>query len=102
MKSFAMACIAASAAATQLPDLKASAVPTAIFHGLGDACANPGMIHFTKEIADGTAADAVCLEVGNGAETSIFTNFETQADKACAALNADETFSGEFNVAGLS
>lgn len=24
--------------------------PVAIFHGMGDACANPGMHHFTKYI----------------------------------------------------
>jgi len=100
MKSFALACIAATAVAVAVTD---TAVPTAIFHGLGDACANPGMKHFTEEIQKGTGQYAVCVEVGNGAETSIFSNFETQADKACAALNADEAFlGGEFNVAGLS
>jgi len=30
----------------------AYATPTAIFHGLGDACIYPGMHSFTKDIAD--------------------------------------------------
>jgi len=54
----------------------AAAVPTAVFHGLGDACIYPGMHQFTKEIANGTNDFAKCVEVGNGSLTSIFKNFE--------------------------
>ena len=54
----------------------AKRVPTAIFHGLGDQCINPGMHNFAKEIQDKTGAYAHCVEVGNGAETSIFGNFK--------------------------
>mgnify|MGYP006127425811 CR=1 FL=1 len=97
-----MACIAASAAATQLPDLKASAVPTAIFHGLGDACIYPGMEHFTKQISEGTGAYAKCIEIGNGTESSFFMNMEKQVEKACEEINKNSNFDGEFNVAGLS
>ncbi len=79
MKSFAISCLVASACALETFDkpTDSTALPTAIFHGLGDACIYPGMKHFVKEIADQTKADAFCLEVGNGSETSIFTNFET-------------------------
>lgn len=79
-----------------------TALPTAIFHGLGDACKNSGMKNFTKEIADGTGAYAACLEVGNGAETSILTNMHKQAEMACAKVNEDKNFAGDFNVVGLS
>ena len=88
---------AALAAAT------ASAIPTAIFHGLGDACIYPGMHHFSKEIANGTGDYAKCLEVGNGSITSITDNFMDQAEKACNKLLADEKFAvDEINVMGLS
>ena len=80
----------------------ATAVPTAVFHGLGDACIYPGMHSFTNQIAEGTASYAKCLEVGNGSLTSMFVNFEKQAELACAAINADSNFAGEFNVVGLS
>lgn len=53
-----------------------AAIPTAVFHGLGDACIYPGMHHFTKEIQEGTADYADCVEVGNGSLTSIFKDFE--------------------------
>ena len=81
-----------------------SAVPTAIFHGLGDACIYPGMHSFSKEIATGTGDYAKCLEVGNGSITSMTDNFMDQAEKACAKLQADETFANadEINVMGLS
>jgi hypothetical protein len=54
MKSFAFGCLLASACALETFDSTTKAVPTAIFHGLGDQCKNGGMENFTKEIADGT------------------------------------------------
>lgn len=52
-----------------------SAIPTAIFHGLGDACIYPGMHSFTKSIKKQTGDYASCIEVGNGSITSITDNF---------------------------
>ena len=63
-----------------------AAVPTAIFHGLGDACHHRGMKQFTSEIGEKTGAYSACIEVGSGSMTSIFDNFEDQAEKACTAL----------------
>ena len=80
----------------------ATAIPTAIFHGLGDACIYPGMKQFTNQIAEGTGDYAKCVEVGNGSITSFFTNFEKQAVMACDAIIANGNFDGEFNVVGLS
>jgi hypothetical protein len=51
-------------------------VPTAIFHGLGDQCINPGMHHFTKQIREGTGAFTKCIEVDLGAISSILENFD--------------------------
>lgn len=45
--------------------------PTAVFHGLGDECFNPGMHSFTKEIGKKTGAYSKCIEVGIGAITSV-------------------------------
>jgi palmitoyl-protein thioesterase len=70
MQLFASALLASAAIA---------AVPTAIFHGMGDACRHRGMKNFTKEIGDQTGAYSECVEVGNGGETSLFENFMTQA-----------------------
>ena len=55
----------------------ATAVPTAIFHGLGDACHHRGMKQFTEEIQDKTGAYAACVEIGSGSVSSIFMNFES-------------------------
>lgn len=79
-----------------------SAVPTAIFHGLGDCCIYPGMHNFTKQIGEDTGDYSHCVEVGNGSVTSMFTNFEKQAEMACENLLSNENFDGEFNVVGLS
>jgi palmitoyl-protein thioesterase len=79
-----------------------TAVPTAVFHGLGDACIYPGMHGFTEELATGTGAFAKCVEVGNGTITSFADSMANQATKACEAINSIEEFQGEFNVVGLS
>jgi palmitoyl-protein thioesterase len=88
--------------ASLLVTLSLAAVPTAIFHGLGDACHHRGMKEFTEEIAQQTGAYAACIEIGTGSMTSIFENFEKQCESACASLLADPNFQGEFNVLGLS
>ena len=69
-----------------------TAVPTAIFHGLGDACLYPGMHSFTKEIEKQTGAFAKCVEVGNGTITSFADSMANQAEKACEAINAIDEF----------
>jgi triacylglycerol esterase/lipase EstA (alpha/beta hydrolase family) len=69
---------------------------------MGDACSNSGFENFTKEIADQTGAYAECIEIGNGGSTSLFENFEKQAEAACESIKKNSNFQGEFNVAGLS
>ena len=64
-------------AASLLVQLSLGAVPTAIFHGMGDACHHRGMKSFTSEIGEKTGAYAACIEVGSGSLTSLFTNFES-------------------------
>ena len=54
----------------------AEVYPTAVFHGFGDQCSNRGMNNFTKDIETETGAYAVCIEVGNGASSSIFEEFD--------------------------
>lgn len=79
------------------------AVPTAIFHGMGDACIYPGMHSFSRQIKEKTGDYAACVEVGNGTLTSLFTNFEKQAQLACANLQSNTNFAvPEINVMGLS
>lgn len=53
-----------------------SAIPTAIFHGLGDCCLYPGMHSFTKEIEEGMGDYTKCIEIGNGSISSIKDNFQ--------------------------
>lgn len=89
-------------AVTLLATISSAAVPTAIFHGFGDSCYFPGMYEFSVEIGSLTGAYAACIEIGWGTTTSIFENFETQAEEACNKVLADPNFQGEFNVLGLS
>lgn len=80
----------------------ADGVPTAVFHGFGDACFNPGMGSFMQQIQNGTNGKVLCIEVGHAPWGEVFNNFETIAEKSCSQLAAHPDFQGEFNVVGLS
>jgi hypothetical protein len=85
--------IAIAATAAVSFNTSTHSVPTAIFHGFGDACIYPGMWEFTDYVAESTGSYANCIEIGYiGSETSIFENFETQAESACQSILADEHF----------
>jgi palmitoyl-protein thioesterase len=92
MRTFAAALFAAGA----------SAVPTALFHGMGDACRHRGFKNLTKEIGEKTGDYSACFESG-ASLASIFGNFETQSETACALVQADPNMQvPEINVMGLS
>jgi len=81
----------------------ATVYPTVLFHGFGDQCSNAGMASFTKEVAAQTGAYAECIEIGDGASSSIFEDFEDQAHEACTKVKANPHFANtKFNVVGLS
>jgi palmitoyl-protein thioesterase len=82
--------------------LAGSGVPTAMFHGFGDACINPGDIQFDQIVAKGTGAKVHCIEVGVPSLGEVFNNFESVAKKSCDKVAANPDFQGEFNVVGLS
>lgn len=82
--------------------LAGNGVPTAFFHGFGDACINPGDIQFDREIAKGTGAKVHCIEVGVPSLGEVFNNFEHVAEESCKKVAANPDFAGEFNVVGLS
>jgi hypothetical protein len=79
-----------------------SGVPTAMFHGFGDACIQPGDIQFNRLLSAGTNAPVHCIEVGMPSFGEVFNNFETIAKISCSKLSAHKDFQGEFNVVGLS
>jgi palmitoyl-protein thioesterase len=73
-----------------------------MFHGLGDACSNPGMESIDKMLAQGTGATVKCIEVDTIGGGEVIGNFEHIAEEGCKKIAADPTFNGEFNVIGLS
>ena len=60
--------------------LAAATPPVVLFHGLGDACKNKGFSRITQTIGKSLETYSVCLEIGNGGETSFFKNFKKQAE----------------------
>lgn len=72
--------------------LAGSGVPTAMFHGLGDACINPGDIQIDRIIAKGTGAKVHCIEVGIPSLGEFFANFEQVAEESCKKVAANPDF----------
>ena len=77
-------------------------IPTAMFHGLGDACINPGDGQFDKIIKEGTGAEVHCIEVGLPSIGEVVADLATVAKKSCEKVAANKAFAGDFNVIGLS
>lgn len=66
----------------ETPD-NASKVPTAMFHGFGDFCDQPGDIQFNHMLHQGTGGAVKCIEVGIPMIGSIVNNFQEMAEKSC-------------------
>ena len=82
---------------------KAKPYPVAVFHGLGDMCLFPGMQSFSKFLSTNLNDTYVrCIEIGIGSLSSIFMNFESQAEDACSKLKNDINLTGNISVVGLS
>lgn len=79
-----------------------NSIPTVVFHGMGDACINPGMMAFENMIREGTLGEVRCIEVGAPSIGEVFNNFETVAEKSCSQVANEPIFKGEFNAVGLS
>lgn len=84
------------------PEVELTGTPTVMFHGMGDACINPGIGQIDKIISKGTGGYVKCIEVGLPSIGEVVNNFETVAEKSCKKVAADKHFAGEFNVMGLS
>lgn len=77
-------------------------LPVAIFHGIGDACENPGMQRITQYFSSKLEnVYTKCIETG-GSGLDFSTSFQAQAHQACENIKNDENFNGEFSVVGIS
>jgi len=82
--------------------IASAGIPTAMFHGFGDFCVQPGDIQFDHVIAEGTNSTAHCIEVGLPAVGEVINNAEHVANVSCQKVANHTDFQGDFNVIGLS
>lgn len=101
-KSIALAALVGYTVSVEVSaDFGKDGIPTAVFHGMGDFCKNPGMISFTNDIERGTGGYAHCVP-HIGTLRSYLDTMTTQASLACDYIKENKHFQGEFNVVGLS
>jgi len=82
--------------------LSHTALPVAIFHGIGDSCSFPGTTDFVDYLKEKLQTEVKCIEQGNGFLTSWFAKFQKQSEMACDSIKNDPIFQGDFSVLGIS
>ena len=87
---------------SKVTELKDSAYPIAVFHGLGDCCCFPGMIEFTKYLGKEANTFSKCIEVGDGPSASWLMGFQNQVNTACTNIKKQAEYSNGVNIVGLS
>ena len=66
-----------------------TAIPNAIFHGLGDNCKD-NKKHLVKGLHLWMLGEYTeCIQIGSGSITSIIMSLEKQAELACEQINLD-------------
>ncbi|CAG9332762.1 unnamed protein product [Blepharisma stoltei] len=79
-----------------------SALPILFFHGINGACTDSNYVEFGDYLREQLGTYVSCIEIGNGAQSSILMSMTDQVNEACTKVKADPNYQGSFNLIGIS
>mmetsp|Transcript_7499 Transcript_7499/g.7358 ORF Transcript_7499/g.7358 Transcript_7499/m.7358 type:complete len:184 (+) Transcript_7499:270-821(+) len=77
-------------------------LPIAYFHGINGACKDESHKEWEKYLRKQLGVYIRCIEIGDGAQSSIFMSTTDQTNEACTKIKADYHYKAKFNLIGIS
>ena len=82
--------------------LSTDKLPFVLLHGISDSCLGSETLWVQRNLENSSGVKGICVEIGNGFDSSWYMNMWLQVDEACQKISDIPDLSNGFNLVGLS